>query len=533
MTIKMKRQATYKLLTVALCSALLIVGCQKDDKDKVSVKLPSSGILSFGISQNDSWSSPSTKAEGQPQTKGSSFRSEMLLMDCEDADSPLGDVYIYMVEEEIPAAEPQEEVATRAEGSDPAEGKSAVVDSRTYGVFAYQGKGAAPETYVASDDVEEFTDIQNLLIDATGKYEGQDEGREIYAPGAGSWLYFYAYGPYMTLPAADDANPALRENGKYPYYEYTATHELAKTTDLLFGGSSAPQSGEVNDPIALSVSHILSKVRVNTGSIGSGRITSIALKGIHNAGTFNIDNNRVWELDNTKKTDYIETAATGNVEFDDIFLLPQALPNDATIEIKVLIETPELGRSTEYTLTKNLSAFLSEWQANKQYTYTISTPNEVEVHVSDEIVMEGTCPVKKNLVIKNCGLADAYIRVAIAGAWVVEEGTGTDAVQYTVSDWKNTGDSAKDDGIFDWGAAQPAKNITNTRHWRLGDDGYYYYMKSVVPGETIEPLFDSYKLTASSPVGGAYLAFTIIAQGIYLADAQHLFPDDIWTELSK
>jgi hypothetical protein len=176
---------------------------------------------------------------------------------------------------------------------------------------------------------------------------------------------------------------------------------------------------------------------------------------------------------------------------------------------------------------------VGQWAPNKQYTYTISTPNEVEVTVSDRIYYEGTYPVKTDLVIKNNGLADAYIRVAIAGAWVVEEGTGTDAVQYTVSDWKNTGDPANDDGIFNWGAAQPAKNNTNTRHWRLGDDGYYYYMKSVVPGEIIEPLFDSYKLTASSPVGGSYLAFTIIAQGVYLADAEHLFPNDIWAALPK
>ncbi len=524
----MKRQTTYKILAAALCSALLIAGCQKDDT-KVSVPHLANGVLSFGISQDGGWSGPSTKGEAPaPAAKGGSFRSEMLLMECDDPDSPLGDVYIYMVEEDIPEQQAAENLpATRAEG-DPAEGESTEVDSRTYGVFAYQGEGAVPETYVASDDVEEFADIQNLLIDATGKYDGQ----EIYAPGAGSWLYFYTYGPHMTLPAANDANPALRENGKYPYYEYTATPELAKTTDLLFGGSSAPQSGEVNEPVALSVSHILSKIRIKTGTIATGRITSISLKGIKNAGTYNIDNAGKWTLDANVET-YAETATEGNVSFDDLYLMPQALSDDAELEIKVLVITSELNRSNEYTLTKKLSAFLSEWQANKQYTYTISTPNEVEVHVSDEIVMEGTYPVKQNLVIKNCGLADAYIRVALTGAWIVEEGTGTDAVQYTVSDWKNTGDPAKDDGIFNWGVAQPVKDATNSRHWRLGDDGYYYYMKPVVPGEVLEPLFDSYKLTASSPVGGSYLAFTIIAQGVYLADAQHLFPAEIWTELSK
>ena len=532
----MKRQATYKLLTVALCSALLIVGCQKDDKDKVSVKLPSSGVLSFGISQNDSWSSPSTKAEGQPQTKGSSFRSEMLLMDCEDADSPLGDVYIYMVEEEIPAAEPQEEVATRAEGSDPAEGKSAVVDSRTYGVFAYQGNGEVPETYVASDDVEEFTDIQNLLIDATGKYEGQDEGREIYAPGAGSWLYFYAYGPHMTLPAADDANPALRENGKYPYYEYTATHELAKNTDLLFGGSSAPQSGEVNEPVALSVSHILSKVKINAKDIGTGRITSIKLLNISNSGTFNINNDGMWEHTVDVTADYGHTYAEGQeVVFDDLYLLPQELSDAAKIEIKVEVKVYDsdedgnltLNRTTEYTLTKQLNKFLESWNPNKQYTYTISTPHEVEVEITDKVEYEGSYPVKKDLKIKNTGLADAYIRVTLYGAWVVDEIVDGQTSQLIVSDWKT------EDGEFTWtDAGEPQVGVVNNNQWTIGEDGYYYYLNKTVPGETIPSPFESYKLTASPPVSGAYLELYVLAQAVYYEDVTYLFPSSLYTSIN-
>jgi hypothetical protein len=470
----------------------------------------------------------------------------MLLMECDDADSPLGEVYIYMVEEDIPEQQAAENLpATRAEG-DPAEGEGAgsdgtegegnatVVDG-AYGVFAYQGSGNIPATYTPGEGVVPFQDIQNLSLNSLGKYVGQDDGKEIYAPGAGTWLYFFAYGPHMTITqSGQTANPALRENSQYPYLEYTATTDLAKTTDLIFGGTPKPISGEVNETVGLNVSHILSKIRIHTGTIASGKITSLSLKGIKNAGTYNLGNNGMWTLSGATET-YAKTAAEGNVSFDDLYLMPQEFTDDAKLEIKVEVPVPNSvpAQTRKYTLTKNLKALVGQWAPNKQYTYTISTPNEVEVTVSDRIYYEGTYPVKTDLVIKNNGLADAYIRVAIAGAWVVEEGTGTDAVQYTVSDWKNTGDPANDDGIFNWGAAQPAKNNTNTRHWRLGDDGYYYYMKSVVPGETIEPLFDSYKLTASSPVGGSYLAFTIIAQGVYLADAQHLFPADIWAELSK
>lgn len=538
---------TYKLLAAAMISTLLVVGCQKEDKDPVSVKPSTNGLLTFGISQNDGWNSSATKANGLPVTKGETFRSDALVMDCEDGDLPFGDVYIYMVEEDIPDAESQENVLTRADDEDPATGETpsegetpsdgdvVVPDTRTYGVFAYQGVGEVPTSYVASTDVSEFAEIQNLLIDAQGKYEGQDQGREIYAPGAGTWLYFYTYGPYMSVTAeGSTANPALRENGKFPYIEYEATSDLAKTTDLLFGGSAAPQSGEVNDSIKLSVSHILSNVRIDTASIGSGRISSIALKNIYSKGTFNSENTKVWTLASTQ-ADYSKTAETGSVEFDDLFLLPQALADDAIIEIKVEVTTA--GSETmsaitrEYVLTKNLKAFIAEWKPNKRYTYTISTPHEVEVEVTDEIVKNGSYPVKQNLQIKNCGLADAYIRVMISGAWVVDETINGKVQPVVVADWKNTGDVTTDDGEFVWQSTKPVHGKCNAEGWRCCEDGFFYYMNKTVPGEIIPTLFKSYTLKASPPVAGAYLELTILAQGVYASDIDLIFPQEILSDV--
>ena len=534
----MKSHSTYKLLAAAVLFALLAVGCQKDAKEKVSVNVPSAGLLSFGITQNDGWSTPSTKAEGEPQTKGSSFRSEMLLMDCEDADSPLGDVFIYMVEEDIPAAEPQEEVATRAGGSDSAEGESAVVDSRTYGVFAYQGtySDTVPTDYIPSDATA-FGQIQNLMLDTDGKYECDD----IYAPGAGYWLQFIAYAPYMEVAASAEStnNPALFSNGGYPSIRYEATSDLAKTTDLLFGGRRdangklTPICGDLNTTndgktptVALNLSHILSKIRIDSRAL-AGTITSIKITGIKNSGIYNADNQMTWDLTGSDEQEYVYIGGTDNSE--EYFLLPQELANDAKLEIKVVVPVPnsDPAQTREYTLTKNLKALVGQWAPNKQYTYTITTPHEVEVTVSDRIYYEGTYPVKTDLVIKNNGLADAYIRVALTGAWMVKDtNIGSDAtVNLTVSDWKT------DDGEFNWGTDQPRTGVTNSNSWRLGNDGYYYYMELVKPGETIKPLFESYKLTAPAPTGGAFLAFTILAQGVYAADAQYLFDSDIWNEL--
>ena len=538
----MKRQATYKLLTVALCSALLIVGCQKDDKDKVSVKLPSSGILSFGISQNDSWSSPSTKAEGQPQTKGSSFRSEMLLMDCEDPDSPLGDVYIYMTEEEIaPEQDPQPAPATRAdanapaegEGSAPAEGGStAPVVEGAYGVFAYQGTGDVPTAYTAGEGVSPFHDIQNLSLNSDGTYEGQNKGKEIYAPGAGTWLYFFAYGPHMEVAADDNttANPALRDGSTYPHIEYTATQDLAKTTDLTFGGSAAPQSGEVNEPVALSVSHILSKVRINSSAL-AGTITSIKIKGIKDSGVYNDENSGNWDLESTTK-DYVFLSidSDGNLtSTDGYFLIPQTFAQKAELEIIVKVSSPdptsETDRENTYVLTKKLSAISGSWSANKQYTYTITTPHEVQVIVSDDIKRnaEGQ-PVKENLDIRNNGLSPAYIRATIVGNWVLPNATETFSDDFIVAEWK-----PEEDGTFVWGAdnGNHEHSSSATTGWYKHTDGYYYHLNPVLPGDSTAKLFDSYTLEVKAPVANAVLDMTIIVQAVYPADVQIVWPAEV------
>lgn len=147
--------------------------------------------------------------------------------------------------------------------------------------------------------------------------------------------------------------------------------------------------------------------------------------------------------------------------------------------------------------------------------------------MTDEVVMDGIYPVKQNLQIKNTGIADAYVRVAITGSWVVDHATAQGTAKHLIiADWKNSGDPT-DDGVFTWASSQPTKETTNSNLWRLGPDGYYYYMKKTVPGETLKPLFESYKLTASAPMSGAYLNLSILAQGVLDIHADDLFPADI------
>lgn len=557
---------TYRLIASAVVAAFLVAGCQKEDtklpgKDTDTVN-PSLGVISFGITENGGWSSPATKAS---QAKPS--RPEMHLMECDDPESPLGDVYIYIVEEDI------EDVADCApatrSGGDSGEGESGAGQSGTgdtssdttdvtqssisYGVYAYQGKYTdevpIPTTYDPSGEyVKPFGQIQNLCVGSNGAYTGG----AIYAPGLGYWLQFIAYAPYMEEATEGGTdNPALISGENYPYLIYTADSNTAKTTDLLFGGRLGtngafnPICGDLNTPpdgetppVQLSLSHILSKIKVNSSAL-AGTITSIKITDIVNSGTYNDGNKRVWSL-NTSTQDYYfvstKTDVTANPEY---YLLPQNLSENAIIEIKVSVTTggSELARSKtrDYTLRKQLKPLVETWQPNKQYTYNIATPREVQVEVTDEVVdvvYEGnTVPVKRNLEIKNCGLADAYVRVMISGAWVVDQTINGKVQSVVVAEWKNYGEDddpdTKDDGTFVWKSTKPVYGGCNNEGWRCCKDGFFYYMNKTVPGEILPTLFESYMLTASPPVSGAYLELTILAQGVYAEDIPLIFPQEI------
>lgn len=499
----------HSLPIVFILAALL--GCQKDTPvTGGDVPAPVSGVLKFGISQESSWNGPGadadTKAPGAPAAApaGASFRSESFLMDCDDPDSPLGEVYIYMVEEDYSSETTSSQVATRAEGE--GEGSTPEFVAK-YGVYAYQGVGDVPGTY-NPEDAAPFTQIQNLALNEDGQYDGESAEQYIYAPGSGTWLQFFAYSPYLagSLTGGDPATNYLEvsDEQKYPVINYTAlTTDHSKHVDLIYAKPAAT-GGEVTESITLDFQHILSKINVQTGTIAAGTVTSISIKGVYSSGTFD-GNDLKWQATGEANSSYTKTSDSENVNYDELYLVPQTLTDEAKIELKVRC-TIDGGASREYTLTKSLKAFIEEWQAGKQYTYVVSTPHEVEVEVTDVVEMNGTYPVKKDLQIKNTGLADAYIRVAIHGAWVVDEDDKTIAM----SEWK-----PEEDGHYDW--------TGKSDNW-YQYEGYYYYLIPIKPGEDAGKLFDSYTLTADAPVLDSYLQMTILVQAVYVSDRDLMFP---------
>ena len=312
--------------------------------------------------------------------------------------------------------------------------------------------------------------------------------------------------------------------------------------DMLFAIS--PDQKNTGNPVNMNFYHALSALEFSVGTVpGNLKIESVQFTNIHSSGSceYSLGSSGIyfnWSfVDSDTKTSYTQTfekelydqnnqalpnGTAINSSEQTFMMIPQTITDETVIEIKISFE----GRP--YTIEKQLNKLTGKWEPGKLYTFKISSPEEVQIEVTDEVVMDGIYPVKQNLQIKNIGIADAYVRVAIAGSWVVDDIKGDGSTtQLIISDWKSS------DGEFTWPSQVPAVGSTNTNNWRLGSDGYYYYMKKVSTGETLSPLFTSYKLTAPSPMSGAYLELSILTQGVLSDNVEELFPDDIYPNLIK
>ena len=161
-----------------------------------------------------------------------------------------------------------------------------------------------------------------------------------------------------------------------------------------------------------------------------------------------------------------------------------------------------------------------EWKAGELRTYTLRIAN-VNVKIEDDVVMsedydpddfftaEGS--YKEKVTITNTGNTPAYIRAAIVGQWLDENGKPV----FAFTEFKEGGIEIKevpswyDDqfgatpayefGYFtklDGYKGPTASAVYSAEKWKKGSDGYYYYSDPVPVGEaTAEALFEKYTVT--------------------------------------
>ena len=535
------------LKSVALVGGLLFFACTQDEEIATN-KVIKSDIVTFGFGTSNEW---------KPDVVGgddvsSRSRTQALPMDCEGGSLP-DEIYMYMLEEDCPTE--VDTVSVKSRGADGEETTS----TPAIGIFAFQVPGEESATAMTYGP-EGCNSVLMNNIDAT------TYTNNVYWPGGGYWLQFYAYQPYCgTLEGlaleADDYNPT---------FTYNVPTDVTKQSDLMVG---APDEGMLYgtycQEVAIELKHILSKIQVKVGNIPSGVVKSVTLEGIQSSGTYSfVGKDPQWNIDNTvDATTYSYDFGNDGQLFKSnaiigqpFHLLPQTLSDNAIIKIVLGVTTPnpnstsdnDKTRYDEYTLTKKLKDFKASWSKDKQYTYVITTPQHVDVEVTDKV--EGN--VKKDLVIKNTGMSPAYIRAAITGNWIRFQETsptypsdGSEIIskdKLMVAEWSeeiDVPDNEKKFGTFNWGNndfsadkiisdATPSTTLGNLKDsWIKCSDGYYYWTSQLQPGEELSTknsnaLFESYTLSENYKnyvPNDAVLELIISVQAVYPDDLELLW----------
>lgn len=204
------------------------------------------------------------------------------------------------------------------------------------------------------------------------------------------------------------------------------------------------------------------------------------------------------------------------------WIIPQAfMENNAARDVTLTVTYTLPGGTDTETLDIPFGALLAkrnvEWKAGQLYTYTlridevnVMIEDVVDVVEADDVVIEYKNPLthetqyftlasyegstKTNVTITNTGNTDAYIRAALVGQWLDEQGNPVFGfTDYTagrvvlVDSWYQDqfGPNAEHKhGQFE--------DLPGTK-WVKGSDGYYYYTDIVPAGEEIpNDLFTSY-----------------------------------------
>lgn len=513
----------FNTLLVCLVAIGFIASCAEEQMTESKPPIHTDQ-LSFGISMPEDW-------KEMDESRGNSSSSYVTKPVAFDQTIDGDTLTIYAIVEDIPS---QRDTLSL----DSMQNTRATTIPNQYGlgIYAYvMNKTNNPYTGV-NTGIAEF--MNNTYVDVSDYSYSPKK----YWPGPDYSLKFFAYSPHTdnaeTIIGKDQENYVVLQENKYLKINYNVPTDVSKQLDITWSNHTL-LPGDNKEQVVFNMNHIMSAVKVKVGNIAEGKVTEFNFSNIKDQGSRRIDDAN-WALGNTQKA-FSQTnndgfvATTENQIGETFYFMPQSLDGNSEIFININVD----GR--DYPLSKSLESIFganASWQEGKQYTFIISTPEEVKVEVDDEVTYDGNYPVKQNLSITNTGLANIYIRVTLTGSWLVDKVIDGKTVQVTVGDWEK-----ESDGSFDWGAEKPVKNVMNDLGWQLGTDGYYYYVGQlkpgypngiVKPGDELPKLFEKYTLTSSGTMPDSYLELAVVVQGVLFSEnLEGVFPEDILRALGK
>ncbi len=218
-----------------------------------------------------------------------------------------------------------------------------------------------------------------------------------YWPGADHSFQFYAWAPTDADNLTTPSTPQSKE------LSYTVPANTTEQKDIVVA-TTEEIGGNNNKAVPLTFKHICTAVRFAVGSqMQPGQIRSVALKGVKNAGTYNMANG-AWTLGDATAafSQTLNKETTGNEGNGDeitsakgtFMMLPQTLPADAMIEV---VFTNASG--VDRTLTASIGD--TQWTMGTTVTYKLSITPEYELEFSEDNPIEADAhyviiPIKIN-----------------------------------------------------------------------------------------------------------------------------------------
>lgn len=284
-----------------------------------------------------------------------------------------------------------------------------------------------------------------------------------YWPGADHSFQFYAWAPTDASGLTTPSSPQEKSLA-YIVPEAVANQKdiVVATTDEIRGDNKAA--------VPLAFKHICTAVRFAVGSqMQPGSIKSVALKGVKNAGTYDMAGG-TWSLGGTTAnfSQTLNKATTGTEANGEaitspegtFMMLPQTLPAGATVEV---VFTNASG--VDRTLSASIAG--SEWTMGTTVTYKLSVTPEYEFDI--EVPMEAqdahyiTFPITVNVkdydgtwtltsnLTNDVFFTKTKTDLQKQGYWIDEDkgtntisGTGSGSFTYHVYVTENIGDAARD-----------------------------------------------------------------------------------------
>lgn len=354
------KQISTRLLHLLVPTTVLFVGACT--KEPLIESLPQGREVRFNISQTDGWNTPQSRAAVEG---GDTPTSQVIKL---RGESPADTLFLHVSSAPFGMdGEASSQVVTRG----------VPVDESTienFGVYGY--------TYTGEWDT---TSDRSLYVREAAE---KSKNWTLLTPWPGSKfnIRFFAYTPELHNFVFDENSQTIRCH---------IAPEAENQRDLLVARTEG-MAGNTNAPVSIGFSHAMTAVKFVVGEdMKSGYILKISISGVCGSGVYDFATNN-WISQEGLQTytfmpedPFVEVGDSVNAPITPpeatFMLLPQALPEDAAIEV---IYADALTGVSQ-TLTASIAG--TQWQKGQTVTYRISTSSIiVEPHLQVESMEDFT-----------------------------------------------------------------------------------------------------------------------------------------------